>query len=463
MPTLDSDFSDSDSDSDSDRGIPVSLDCNACKKKFKSTDRGCDKDEKTCSTCTKKANKLLMDAFMIEPTRGESSKAAVAVASVTTPETSNAPNDSTEEAAAVDSCVRENVDGPTYNQTPTDMETFTTPQSDSSKDSISQAATTPTPRTKDVDDEDTDDGNGSDEGRQGPGDSSDSDHSEGESKVTKKRKKKRKNSVGNFDADVDDLLDDETSIECVCGGQTRTLVRKTFKMDQGTTIRLFCDLELLDVLPLLYSYFILSAHVNPTLKRSVRGMRVVVDEGGKKMVVLCVFRSKCPNPRYDIIILDPAEPDQTKAVKRICGLTNFFKWYKYVPDETFDNEYAIQMLKDFLMSKFDDKGRSLVYDSAKGPNKDEMGRPMSDGYDPSNPNSVDKDGISPAASKRVSTKRFDLSAEQVEDTPWIRKRLPNRRKAAAKKKLPVKQKVSISMCKQVNAHLIIMLGSGCHL
>jgi hypothetical protein len=459
-----SDFSDL-SDSDLDGSPPVSLDCAECKKKFTSTDRGCDTDERTCSTCTKQAHKALMKAFMIEPGLEKSSTTA-AVSAVTSNQTiKEGGNDAGAcEDAEVNSA---NQKGPSNKENGAAStivqgdKTFSTP-------SI-QGAERPTSNDNTQHDIDND-GDVSDEGRHRGSESSGSELSEDEGhKVAKKKgKRKGKRTVGNYDGDVDDLLVDEVSIECMCGGRMRTLCRKMFRMDAGTTIRLFCDLELLDELPLLYSYFILSAHVNATLKRSVRGMRVVEDQNGKKWVILCVFRSKCPNPRYDVIILDPAETDPAKAVMRICGLTNFFKWYKYVPDEIFDNKYAIRILKEYLENKFDDKGRSLVYDKTKGPNKDEMGRPMTEGYDPLHPVSLEKDGFTPSASKRVSNKPAGSYAdEQGEESQWVRKRQPYRRKSPAsanKKQTPGKQKVSALIYTKCMHRLIIMMhGSDCRL
>lgn len=295
-----------------------------------------------------------------------------------------------------------------------------------------------------------DDEDGSDADLRERSDSDDEESNGSNTPKTKSKKSAKKGGsnkrVSDYNADVDDLLLDDTSIEVICGGRTRTFVRKTFRMDRGNTIRLFCDLELLDELPLLYSYFILSAHVNPTLKRSVLSLRVVEDQSGKKQVVLCVFRSKCPNPRYDVIVLNPAENDQTKAVTRMCGLTNFFKWFKYVPDEVFDNKHAIDMLKLYLENKCDDKGRLLIYDAKKGPNKDEMGRPMSDGYNPANAIMLDNDGITPVASKRVTKPVGSYADEQSEDTVWVRKKSPHtrgKRSAAVNKKKtpPAKKKV----------------------
>jgi hypothetical protein len=440
MPSSDiSDFS----DSDLEEGVPVSLDCGACKKKFKSTDRGCDQDERTCSTCTKKAHRLLMSAFLVEPGKTKPVEAAVSSSVISNPANEVADkdigNDADGNGVGIGDAGKDSDDTQKAQKNTGNVASSTMSQGDQTP-SISVESETCFNLTINEDEE-------SDSQRQGS-ESSGSDQSGDEGNVTKKKgRQRRKKTVGNFDLDVDDLLVDEASIECNCGGQIRTLCRKTFRMDSGATIRLFCDLELLDELPLLYSYFVLSAHVNPTLKRSVRGLRVVQDQNGKKWVVLCVFRSKCPNPRYDIIILDPAETDLTKAVMRICGLTNFFKWYKYVPDETFDNAYAIQMLKEYLLNKSDDKGRPLVYDNTKGPNKDEMGRPMSDGYDPANPSTVVKDAMSPAASKRVSTKRVDLFAEEQSENGRIKMPRRGRRGPAANKvKASAKQKQKVSEC-----------------
>ena len=404
-----SDFSVSDGE---EEGPAVSLECETCKKKFKSHDRGCDVDERTCSTCTQKAHKVLFDAFRIQPA------SLTPATDVTTTGVGSTNSDNNcdvekelEPVAKADT--EEAVDGKTKkdNGELVDFSTTTKP-SETLQPGLDDNASVQREDDDDKDggkrsDEDTDvDNNGGDESSDDEGDSEDDD-----TKTKTKQGKKKGKIVADYDANVDDLLVDEESVEASCGKVPRTLARKRFRSDLGTTVRFFVDLEMLDQLPPLYSFFVLAAHVNPSLKRCVRGMRVVKDKYGKKWVVLCVFRSKCAKPRYDVIMLDPAEQDVTKAVTRLCGLTNFFKWYSYVPDESFDNEHAIHMLKEFVEKKADDKGRALAYDKTRGPNKDEMGRPMSDGYEPVNSATEAKSGMTPAANKRASKSTIKFADE----------------------------------------------------
>ena len=60
------------------------------------------------------------------------------------------------------------------------------------------------------------------------------------------------------------------------------------------------------------------------------------------------------------------------------------------------------MLKEYLEKKEDDKRRTLVWDPSTGPNKDEMGHLMSDGYSPNLPITVEQDATTPVASNRVA-------------------------------------------------------------
>ena len=131
----------------------------------------------------------------------------------------------------------------------------------------------------------------------------------------------------------------------------------------------------------------------------------------------------------------------------MCGLTNFFKWFKYVPDEKFDVKYAIGKLLEFVTTKFDDKGRALVYDKTKGPNKDEMGRPMTEGYDPINPINIEKDGMTPLSSKRNAGKPSVLYAEEFVDAV----RSKRAKKSTTKKKAPAQIKVRTKLFKQEHA------------
>jgi len=436
-----SDFSMSDGE---EEGPDVSLECGSCKKKFKSHDRGCDVDERTCSTCTKKAHKLLLDAFRVQPASLTPATDATALAfDSTTPDDASNAKEELEPVVGKESAIEEEFEAAADGDAKNNKDEGSASISTTTKPSD---GTPPTPlddsvaaKEGDKSDSEADDEEGVSSNEEEGNNSEDDD---GATDTKAKTGKKKGKIVADYDANVDDLLVDEESVEVSCGKVPRTLARKRFRSDVGTTVRFFVDLEMLDRLPPLYSFFVLAAHVNPSLKRCVRGMRVVKDKYGKKFVVLCVFRSKCAKPRYDVILLDPAEQDISKAVTRLCGLTNFFKWYTYVPDEAFDNDHAIQMLKDFVEDKSDDKGRALAYDRTRGPNKDEMGRPMSDGYEPVNFATEAKSGMTPAANKRASKTTVKFADEY-----GTTKRRGSR---GAKKATPTKKPKKLSPAKKVS-------------
>ena len=437
MDNLDqSDFSVSDGE---EEGPAVSLECGSCKKKFKSHDRGCDVDERTCSTCTKKAHKLLLDAFRVQPAplTPATDPTALAFDSTTPTNNTSGVEEELEPVVEEEPVIDEEIEAAAKNNKDEESASISTTTKPSD-------GTPPTPLddsqvVKEGDKSDSD--AGGEEGVSSDEEEGNNSEDDDDDTMTKQGKKKGK-IVADYDANVDDLLVDEESVEVSCGKVPRTLARKRFRSDLGTTVRFFVDLEMLDQLPPLYSFFVLAAHVNPSLKRCVRGMRVVKDKYGKKWVVLCVFRSKCAKPRYDVIMLDPAEQDVTKAVTRLCGLTNFFKWYTYVSDESFDNEHAIHMLKEFVEKKADDKGRALAYDGTRGPNKDEMGRPMSDGFEPVNSATVAKSGMTPAANKRASKSTIKFADEY-----GTTKRRGSR---GAKKATPTKKSKKPSPVKKVS-------------
>ncbi len=206
-----SDFSDF-SDSDSDGGPPVSLECGECKKKFKSTDRGCDTDERTCSTCTKKAHKALMNAFMVDPAQKMPSEAAAApTTNIDDAEESVDKGDTSGDAnkGGVDERVNDamgEISGQVEEAAPP-----TTMEGENSTPNTLADGPYVTPRKQDDED-------GSDADLRERGDSDDEESNGSNTPKTKSKKSAKKGSnkrVSDYDSDVDDLLLDEASIEVI--------------------------------------------------------------------------------------------------------------------------------------------------------------------------------------------------------------------------------------------------------
>jgi hypothetical protein len=207
------------------------------------------------------------------------------------------------------------------------------------------------------------------------------------------------------------LLGDDVSVTIAMAGRDQTYVKKRFKTDKSTIVTLFIDLETIDSIPLLFDYLVLSGHVNSKLKRACFSRVVIRDSHGKKYVLLCILRTKCVNPRYDVLVLDVACTDPLLAVTRQLGLTNLFKFFTFLPDEPFDHGYALEQLKAYVHRA------NLVW-TKEGPNKDACGRLMSDGFSPFIPvevdvdAAVDVDGAAPLLGRRVSNRDTNTFAEE---------------------------------------------------
>ena len=138
---------------------------------------------------------------------------------------------------------------------------------------------------------------------------------------------------------IDVFLSGDITNSTTVAGTDQTFVRKTFKMDKaGTPLRLFIDLELKDKCPLLYDYFMLSAHVNSKTKQFVHSWVVVKDNMGRKFIVMCVLRTKCVEPRYDAVLISCTN---LTNVFRVIGTTKFFKNYVTLPDEEYEEQTAL--------------------------------------------------------------------------------------------------------------------------
>jgi hypothetical protein len=221
------------------------------------------------------------------------------------------------------------------------------------------------------------------------------------------------------------FMSEEVSMEISIAGNNRTVCRKKFRMDkEGGVVWLWVDLVVMDKIPLLYNYFVLAGHANINLKRVSYSMVVIRHTSGKKYILLCILRTKCPKPRYDAVIYDHSSLDQDNAVWRVPGLTELFKHYEFLPDEAIDFPMALDELKKFV-EREDDRGNSLVWKKTQ-PNKDEMGRLMSKGYEP------DSDGSAGTALGKRNGTKAKTYAESYEKPPGKAKK--KRTRAANKKK-----------------------------
>ena len=223
------------------------------------------------------------------------------------------------------------------------------------------------------------------------------------------------------------FMSEEVSMEISIAGNNRTVCRKKFRMDkEGGVVWLWVDLVVMDKIPLLYNYFVLAGHANINLKRVCYAMVVIRHTSGKKYILLCILRTKCPKPRYDAVIYDHSSLDQDNAVWRVPGLTELFKHYEFLPDEAIDFEMALDVLRKFV-TREDDRGNSLVWKKSQ-PNKDEMGRLMSNGYEP------DSDGSAGTALGKRNGSRAVSYAETHEIV------LPKGKKAKGKRARNKKKK-----------------------
>jgi hypothetical protein len=151
---------------------------------------------------------------------------------------------------------------------------------------------------------------------------------------------------------IESFVSDERSIELLLGGVSQVNVKKAFKMDSCDVVRLYLDLEMVDKIPLLYNYFILSAHFNKSIKQLYYSKVIVKNGSGLKFLVGCFLRTKCIKPRYDAILIPVTSPDRPF---RVQTLTSFKKQYTYIPDEDI-GEGATEYITNTLITFFKAQG-----------------------------------------------------------------------------------------------------------
>jgi hypothetical protein len=212
------------------------------------------------------------------------------------------------------------------------------------------------------------------------------------------------------------FLSKEMSFEFQIGSFAQCFVQKRFKTDPSASVlQFYVDIELLDKLELVYDYYVLSAHFNRSSKQLVFSQSVVKHKFGAKYVVLCVLRTKCVKPRYDIILLRVSDG----KVFRLIGLTQFRKDYVYCSEEAFDPEVAFDALKEFFVAN------DLYWDKSR-PNKDEQGNPDHETWDPS------MGTATLPARKRGTPSRYDDTNFMDKNTSAKKTKLNKRGKRAGK-------------------------------
>jgi len=76
---------------------------------------------------------------------------------------------------------------------------------------------------------------------------------------------------------------------------------------------------LLDKMPTLMNYLILSGHFNRSTKVLSLAMSIVQDKYGINFVIVCFLRTKCVKPRYDALLYEVASGE----CFRVQGLKKF--------------------------------------------------------------------------------------------------------------------------------------------
>lgn len=166
------------------------------------------------------------------------------------------------------------------------------------------------------------------------------------------------------------FLSKDVSFSVEHNGYTRCYARKKFRMDgdNGRTIKLYIDPEVLSMAPVLREYYVLSAHFNPSSKNPLMSMCWVQHyKSAKRFVVLCYLRTKCHEPRYDIVVW--SEDD---GVLLWTGITKM-KPFEFDFDTAVDVDALKKVLCDYLKEK---------HFSGALKNKDETGTWIVDGFDP---------------------------------------------------------------------------------
>jgi len=169
---------------------------------------------------------------------------------------------------------------------------------------------------------------------------------------------------------LDDFMTTEASFSIEYSGRSHCYARKKFQMD-GATLRLFVNPEVMASIPPLFNYYVLGAHFNTSTKIIHLSMvRTRNYKTGKEYVILCYLRTKSARPRYDVVLWDV----DSEVVILWTGISKHVLELDYLLDEEVDSDQMGVHLVKFLTP--------LFWDSKNGPNKDEQGHLIVDGFDP---------------------------------------------------------------------------------
>lgn len=168
----------------------------------------------------------------------------------------------------------------------------------------------------------------------------------------------------------------DTTVSCHIAGRDATLSMKRFKSDLSVCPKLvfYVDVELMSKVPILYNYISISMQWNKQLKDVFYSMCVVEKiSSGERFVLGTYLRTKCPRPIYAVAMRSCL----TLQWSLLMNHLKLRKDYNFLPDIEIDFDEVVEGMVEYFHEQ------KLVYDSSKGPNKDEWGRPMvTDGYDP---------------------------------------------------------------------------------
>jgi hypothetical protein len=328
----------SDDDDENDSSDEAELECKKCSLQFRTNDKMCSKLRELCAKCFK-ADKDLVNSLQ-DPEKlaklsslvesvdayteaidkdntdiGASKKSGPAVG-VTSSDTSTTPKDNTDTGASKKS-------GPAVGVTSSD------------------ASTTPKDNT------DTETANGAiiiDE----------------------------ENVMSTEDILIASFHTDEASLTAnIGGGDGQLYVHKKFAHGPHKCL---IDLEAQSKIPLMHSYYLLSALACKNKTRSALYSRCWVEtkKGGKLYLLLCILRAKCLYIRYDFLLWDP----MSCVVFLLCGISKMAA-YRFLPDRVVDHEFAVNLLKEYICNP-----KNNLELRPGSVNKDEYGALMSSGYDP---------------------------------------------------------------------------------
>ncbi len=172
---------------------------------------------------------------------------------------------------------------------------------------------------------------------------------------------------------IDTLLNCKvTDCSIEIGGNVQIFSRKTFSMDPpSTSLQFYVDIELRDKLETLYHYNVLSVHLNKTLRTIYYSRSCCIHRlTAKKHIVLCILRTKCDGPRYDVVLQDV----ESGTVFRSLTLAKFRASYIYLPNEIFADELTAQTLNTFFIEN------DMVWNKTR-PNKLDDGKPDHEGWE----------------------------------------------------------------------------------